>query len=140
MKISLTEQTKTPSIREIKRNWYLVDAKNKILGRLTSKIALILRGKTKPYFAPNLDCGDYVVVINSEKVKVTGKKEESKIYKKYSGYPGGLRQEKLGKVREKKPEELIYHAVAGMLPKGPLGKRLLSKLYAYPKDKHGHEA
>ena len=122
------------------RKWYLIDAKNKILGRLSTKIAKILMGKEKVDFARHADMGDAVIVINAAKVAVTGTKEKNKIYYRYSGYPGGLRETTLAVLRVKKPEELIYHAVSGMLPKNRLGKSLIKKLYVYPKEEYPHEA
>ena len=122
------------------RKWYLIDAKSKILGRLSTKIAKILMGKEKVDFARHADEGDAVVVINAAKVAVTGSKEKTKKYYRYSGYPGGLKETSLEKQREKNPEELIYHAVSGMLPKNRLGKSLIKKLYVYPKEEYPHEA
>ena len=116
---------------EVERKWYLVDATDKTLGRLSSKIASMLRGKHKPIFTPHVDCGDYVVVINAEKVKVTGKKLEDKEYKRHSGYPGGLKTVTLEKMLEEKPEDVMIHAVKGMLPKGKLGRQMLKKLRVY---------
>lgn len=125
---------------EVERKWYLVDATDKTLGRLSSKIASMLRGKHKPIFTPHVDCGDYVVVINAEKVKVTGKKLEDKEYKRHSGYPGGLKTVTLEKMLEEKPENVMVHAVKGMLPKGKLGRQMLKKLRVYKGAEHGHSA
>ena len=125
---------------EVKRKWYLVDATDKTLGRLSSKIASMLRGKHKPIFTPHVDCGDYVVVINAEKVKVTGKKLEDKEYKRHSGYPGGLKTVTLEKMLEEKPEDVMIHAVKGMLPKGKLGRQMLKKLRVYKGAEHDHSA
>lgn len=125
---------------EVERKWYLVDATDKTLGRLSSKIASILRGKHKPIFTPHVDCGDYVVVINAEKVKVTGKKLEDKEYKRHSGYPGGLKTVTLEKMLEDKPEDVMIHAVKGMLPKGKLGRQMLKKLRVYKGAEHDHSA
>lgn len=125
---------------EVERKWYLVDATDKTLGRLSSKIASVLRGKHKPIFTPHVDCGDYVVVINAEKVKVTGKKLEDKEYKRHSGYPGGLKTVTLEKMLEEKPENVMVHAVKGMLPKGKLGRQMLKKLRVYKGAEHGHSA
>mgnify|MGYP000958691509 FL=1 len=125
---------------EVKRKWYLVDATDKTLGRLSSKIASMLRGKHKPIFTPHVDCGDYVVVINAEKVKVTGKKLEDKEYKRHSGYPGGLKTVTLEKMLEDKPEDVMIHAVKGMLPKGKLGRQMLKKLRVYKGAEHDHSA
>lgn len=125
---------------EVERKWYLVDATDKTLGRLSSKIASMLRGKHKPIFTPHVDCGDYVVVIHAEKVKVTGKKLEDKEYKRHSGYPGGLKTVTLEKMLEEKPEDVMIHAVKGMLPKGKLGRQMLKKLRVYKGAEHGHSA
>lgn len=125
---------------EVERKWYLVDATDKTLGRLSSKIASMLRGKHKPIFTPHVDCGDYVVVINAEKVKVTGKKLEDKEYKRHSGYPGGLKTVTLEKMLEDKPEGVMIHAVKGMLPKGKLGRQMLKKLRVYKGAEHDHSA
>ena len=125
---------------EVERKWYLVDATDKTLGRLSSKIASVLRGKHKPIFTPHVDCGDYVVVINAEKVKVTGKKLEDKEYKRHSGYPGGLKTVTLEKMLDEKPENVMVHAVKGMLPKGKLGRQMLKKLRVYKGAEHGHSA
>lgn len=125
---------------EVERKWYLVDATDKTLGRLSSKIASMIRGKHKPIFTPHVDCGDYVVVINAEKVKVTGKKLEDKEYKRHSGYPGGLKTVTLEKMLEDKPEDVMIHAVKGMLPKGKLGRQMLKKLRVYKGAEHDHSA
>lgn len=121
---------------EIKRDWHLVDAKGQILGRLATVIAGLLMGKTKPYFVRHLDCGDFVVVINAKDVKVTGKKEKQKIYTRYSGYPGGLKRETLGQLRQRYPEKIIMEAVKGMLPQNKLRDRMLTRLYIFAGDKH----
>ncbi|MCM8801521.1 MAG: 50S ribosomal protein L13 [Candidatus Omnitrophica bacterium] len=125
---------------EIKRKWYLVDAKDKILGRLASKVAVILRGKHKPIFSPHLDTGDGVIIINASKIKVTGKKLQDKIYRRYSGYPGGLKEVPLKTLLEKRPETVLRLAIKRMLPSGPLARRMLKKLKIYPDDKHPHQA
>lgn len=124
----------------MEKKWYIIDADGKILGRLATRIATILRGKQKPEFTPNVDMGDYVICINASKVKVTGRKETQKIYTRYTGYPGGLKKTTLKEMRAKKPEEIIYHAVKGMLPKGPLGRKIIKKLKVYPESKHPHKA
>lgn len=133
---------KTHSVKagDITRDWLLYDADNAVLGRLASTIAHRLRGKHKPTFTPHLDTGDYIVVINAEKVRVTGRKEEDKQYHRHSGYPGGLRSQTLKTVREKQPERLLTNAVRGMLPKGPLGRQMLGKLKVYAGSDHPHEA
>lgn len=123
---------KTTKISEIKREWHLFDAKDKILGRLATQIAQLLMGKGKPYFVRHLDCGDYVVVKNAQEIKVTGQKENKKMYYHHSGYPGGFRQEPLKKWREEKPEEIILHAVRGMLPQNRLRDKMLTRLKVFP--------
>ena len=128
--------TKPTKVSEVKREWHLVDIKGKILGRTATEIAQFLMGKGKPYFTKNLDCGDYVVVINAVDVRVTGKKETDKVYTRYSGYPGGLRKIRLEEYREKKPEEIIRHAVSGMLPKNKLRNSMLRRLYVFKGSEH----
>lgn len=124
--------------KDIQRVWYIVDAKDKILGRLASKVASVLRGKDKVIFSPHQDVGDEVIVINASFVKVTGKKLEQKEYKRYSAYPGGLNIEHLDVVLKKDPTRVIRHAVSGMLPKNKLGEKMLKKLRVYADDKHPH--
>lgn len=126
--------------QEVERKWYVLDAEGKTLGRLASEAASILRGKRKPIFTPHVDTGDYVIVINAEKVEVTGKKRQEKIYKRHTGYPGGLRETTFEKLQAKNPEEIIRHAVKGMLPKGPLGRQMYKKLKVYAGPEHKHEA
>ena len=125
---------------EVERKWYVVDASDKILGRLASQIAKILRGKHKPEYTPHADAGDYVVVLNSSQVKVTGKKEKEKIYYRHSGYPGGIKETTLETLRAKKPNQIIENAVKGMLPKNPLGRAMLRKLKVYSGSEHPHDA
>jgi len=125
---------------ESERSWHLVDAKGKTLGRLASRVAILLRGKHKPTFTPHVDVGDFVVVVNAEKVALTGKKWKEKFYIHHSGYPGGLKSVSAGKLREKKPERLITMAVQGMLPKNKLGRRILKKLKVYAGEAHPHQA
>ena len=125
---------------EVERKWYVIDAEGKTLGRLASEAASILRGKKKPTYTPHVDCGDYVIVINAEKVEVTGKKRTEKIYKRNTGYPGGLREKKKKKLQAKKPEEIIRHAVKGMLPDGKLGRQMFKKLKVYAGPEHNHAA
>ncbi len=127
-------------IADVERKWYVVDATDKTLGRLASEIAAVLRGKHKPMYAPNVDTGDYVIVINAEKITVTGKKLDHKIYAHHSGYVGGLKTITLKKQLEKKPEEVIKHAVKGMLPKNALGRKMFSKLHVYAGPEHAHAA
>ncbi|MFV0503914.1 MAG: 50S ribosomal protein L13 [Lachnospirales bacterium] len=125
---------------DIERKWYVVDATDHTLGRLTSEIAKILRGKHKPIYTPSLDTGDYIVVINADKIKVTGKKLDQKLYRKHSDYVGGLKETTLREMMQKKPEEVIRLAVKGMLPKNSLGRQMLKKLRVYNTAEHGHEA
>ncbi len=133
---------KTPLIKKenIHPKWHVVDADGKALGRLASRVALILRGKNKPTFSPHQDTGDFVVVINAQKVTLTGKKWKEKIYTHHSGYPGGLKQASAEKIAEKKPERLITMAVQGMLPKNKMGRKLIKKLKVYAGDAHPHQA
>ncbi|MDR1572149.1 MAG: 50S ribosomal protein L13 [Clostridiales Family XIII bacterium] len=125
---------------EIVRKWYVIDADGRTLGRLASEAASILRGKKKPTFTPFLDTGDYVIVINAEKVAVTGKKRKDKIYKRYTGYPGGLREISFEKLQAKRPNEIIRHAVKGMMPNGKLGRQMYKKLKVYTGPTHAHSA
>ncbi|MDO4383964.1 MAG: 50S ribosomal protein L13 [Eubacteriales bacterium] len=125
---------------EVERKWYVIDAEDKTLGKVAAEVASILRGKKKPIYTPHVDTGDYVIVINAEKVRVTGKKEEQKIYKSHSGYPGGLKETTLKELRAKKPEEIIRHAVKGMMPKGKLGRQMFKKLKVYAGPEHPHTA
>jgi large subunit ribosomal protein L13 len=128
--------TRPTKASEIKRDWHLIDVKGKVLGRTATEIARLLMGKGKPYFVKNLDCGDYVVVINAKNVAATGKKETDKVYTRYSGYPGGLRKITLKEMRQRKPEEVIRHAVAGMLPKNKLRASMLKRLYVFAGSEH----
>ena len=124
----------------IDRKWYVVDAEGKTLGRLASEVAKVLRGKNKPIFTPHIDTGDYVIVVNAEKIKVTGKKLDQKIYYHHSDYVGGMKETTLKEMMEKKPERVIELAVKGMLPKGPLGREMYTKLFVYAGPDHKHEA
>lgn len=133
-------RTYNPKKDEIEKKWWLIDAEGKILGRLATEIAVLLRGKRKPRFAPFLDCGDYVVVINAEKINFTGKKMEQKKYYSHSLYPGGLKVKTLEELLKKKPEEVIRKAVWGMIPKGKLGRAVYKKLKVYRGPDHPHEA
>ena len=128
------------SASTIDRKWYVVDAEGQTLGRLASNVAAVLRGKTKPEFTPFLDTGDYVIVVNASKIKVTGKKLDNKIYKRHSDYVGGLKTQTLREKLNKKPEEVIELAVKGMLPKGPLGRQMFKKLHVYAGPEHDHAA
>lgn len=133
-------KTYFPKASEVKREWLLVDAEGKTLGRLASRIAYLLRGKHKPYFSPHLDTGDFVVVINAEKVRLTGKKAEQKTYFKHSGYLGGWRLVPFKEMIQKHPERVIQHAVWGMLPKNRLGRKIFKKLKVYRGNEHPHQA
>ncbi|MCX5680168.1 MAG: 50S ribosomal protein L13, partial [Candidatus Omnitrophica bacterium] len=126
--------------KDIKKVWHIVDAKDKILGRLATKVATVLMGKDKVIYSPHQDTGDEVIVINASKVKTTGKKLLQKVYKSYSAYPGGLKTETLESVLNRKPDYVIRHAVKGMLPKSKLGDKMLKKLKVYADDKHPHQA
>jgi len=136
MKKGLTEPTKKA---EVVRVWHLVDVGDKILGRVATDIAQKLMGKGKPTFARNIDSGDFVVVVNAKKVKVTGRKETEKQYTQYSGYPGGMKKLPLWKLRESKPREIIRHAVVGMIPKNKLRARVMTRLYVYPGVDHPYK-
>ncbi len=125
---------------DIERNWYVVDAEGKVLGRLAAEIATILRGKHKPQFTPHMDTGDFVVIINAEKVKLTGKKREQKTYYWHTGWPGGLRSRTVDQLLEKKPEEVIRKAVWGMMPKNSLSRNQMKKLKIYAGPEHPHMA
>ena len=133
-------ETRSICANEISREWFIVDAEGQTLGRLASEIAQIIRGKKKPFFTPHMDMGDFVVVVNAEKVKVTGNKEKDKTYFRHSGYPGGVTQISLGKVRQDYPERIITNAVKGMLPHNRLGRQLLTHLKVYSGTGHPHSA
>ncbi|QQY79382.1 LSU ribosomal protein L13P [Keratinibaculum paraultunense] len=125
---------------EIDRKWYVIDAEGKVLGRLASEVATILRGKHKPIYTPHVDTGDYVIIINADKVKLTGKKLEQKKYRYHTGYPGGLRTIPYSRMMKENPEKAIYLAVKGMLPKNRLGRKMIKKLRVYSGPEHNHEA
>lgn len=133
-------ETRSIRANEISREWFIVDAEGQTLGRLASEIAQIIRGKKKPFFTPHMDMGDFVVVVNAEKVKVTGNKEKDKTYFRHSGYPGGVTQISLRKVRQDYPERIITNAVKGMLPHNRLGRQLLTHLKVYSGTDHPHSA
>ena len=133
-------QTYMANPDKIERKWYVVDADGCTLGRLASGVASVLRGKNKPQFTPHVDTGDYVIVVNADKIKVTGKKLEQKIYYNHSDYVGGMRETTLKEMLAKKPERVIELAVKGMLPKGPLGRSMYTKLFVYAGPEHKHEA
>ena len=134
------QKTWTPTPDDIDRTWYVADAEGMPLGRLASEVAQLLRGKHKPTFAPHFDMGDYVIVINAEKVVVTGTKETSKVYYRHSGFPGGIKSETVETIRERYPERLVQNAVRGMLPKNKLGRATLGKLRVYAGPDHPHRA
>ena len=134
------QKTWSPTPSDVDREWYVVDAADVPLGRLSSEIAQLLRGKHKPTFAPHMDMGDYVIVVNAEKVAVTGTKETSKVYYRHSGFPGGIKAETVETMRERHPERLIENAVKGMLPKNKLGRATFSKLRVYAGAQHPHRA
>lgn len=131
--------TQATTIGEVKRAWHLIDLKDKTLGRTASEIAQLLMGKAKPYFVRNMDCGDYVVIVNAKEVAVTGNKEELKQYYNYSGYPGGLRVRTLREMRARKPEEIITHAVKGMLPQNKLRDLMLTRLFVFAGPEHKYQ-
>ena len=133
-------QTYMANPDKIERKWYVVDADGCTLGRLASGVASVLRGKNKPQFTPHVDTGDYVIIVNADKIKVTGKKLEQKIYYNHSDYVGGMRETTLKEMLAKKPERVIELAVKGMLPQGPLGRSMYTKLFVYAGPEHKHEA
>ena len=133
-------KTEVAKAENVKRDWYVVDAQDVVLGRLSTQIASVLRGKNKVLFTPSVDTGDFVIVVNAEKIALTGRKLADKIYYSHSGYVGGLKEITAGKLLEKKPEELIKKAVKGMLPKNKLARAMLSKLKIYAGPSHPHEA
>jgi large subunit ribosomal protein L13 len=133
-------KTYTATPATIKRDWYVVDASDQVLGRLASEIARRLRGKHKPEYTPHMDTGDYIVVVNAARVRVTGNKTEDKMYYRHSGYPGGIKEINFAKLRDKSPETIIERAVKGMLPKGPLGRQMFRKLKIYAGEEHKHTA
>ncbi len=125
---------------EVERKWYVVDATDMVLGRLASQVAMVLRGKNKPTFTPNVDTGDYVIVINADKVRLTGKKLEKKYYRYHTGYIGGLKEVQYKKLMAEKPEFVVYKAVKGMLPKNSIGRTMIKKLHVYAGSEHNHQA
>lgn len=133
-------KTYLPSTTSLEPKWYVVDATEQHLGRLATQIAMILRGKTKPIYTPSMDTGDFVIVVNAEKVAVTGKKRTQKIYRRHSGRPGGMKTETFAKLQSRLPERIIEHAVKGMLPKNTLGRNLFTKLKVYAGPDHPHQA
>ena len=133
-------KTFTLKAKDIKKNWYLIDAENQVLGRLSSKIAQLIRGKGKPEFTPHLDMGDFVIVVNADKVKVSGNKEKNKVYWHHTGFPGGQRESSLSDLRKNFPDRIITNAVKGMLPHNRLGRKMLKNLKVYTDSSHPHEA
>ncbi|WP_324704835.1 50S ribosomal protein L13 [Lyngbya sp. CCY1209] len=133
-------KTYLPAVDSIERKWYVIDAADQRLGRLASEIAQIIRGKNKPTYTPHMDTGDFVVVINAEKVQVTGRKREQKLYRRHSGRPGGMKTETFAKLQDRVPERIIEQAVKGMLPKNALGRQLFTKLKVYAGPNHPHQA
>ena len=133
-------KTQFPSKGEVVRQWHVIDAEQAVLGRLASRAAMLLMGKHKPIYTPFLDTGDHVIVINAEKVKLTGRKEEQKLYRRHSGYPGGLTETQARTVRKVRPVRMVEEAISGMLPKNSLGKQMYRKLKVYAGDKHPHQA
>ncbi len=140
MQVFYNMKTYSAKPEAVKRDWYIVDAADKTLGRISAEIATRLRGKHKPEYTPHVDTGDYIIVINAEKVRVTGRKAQDKIYHSHSGYPGGLKSISFEKLIEKAPERTIQSAVKGMLPKGPLGRAMFKKLKVYKGSEHPHAA
>jgi large subunit ribosomal protein L13 len=136
----MSSKTYLPPQEKLEREWYVVDATDKRLGRLASEIAMVLRGKRKAEYTPHLDTGDFVVVINAEKIAVTGKKRTQKVYRRHSGRPGGMKTETFAKLQQRLPERIVEHAVKGMLPKNSLGKQLFTKLKVYAGPTHPHAA
>jgi large subunit ribosomal protein L13 len=132
--------TEFPSLKDIARTWHVLDAEGESLGRVASQAAMLLMGKHKPIFTPFLDAGDHVIVVNAAKVRLTGRKEEQKMYRRHSGYPGGLTEISARKLRAERPTKMVIDAIQGMLPKTKLGKQMLRKLKVYAGDKHPHQA
>jgi len=128
------------SSKTLQQEWFVVDAKDRILGRLATQIAMVLMGKHKPSYTPYIDMGDHIIVINAAKVRLTGRKEEQKLYRRHSGYPGGLTETSARKVRETRPQRMVEEAISGMLPKSKLGKQMYRKLQVYAGPKHPHDA
>lgn len=126
--------------KEVERKWYIIDAEGKTLGRLATQVATILRGKHKPTFTPHVDTGDFVIIVNAEKVKLTGKKLDQKMYRWHTGYPGGLRERTYRDMLINKPERVMFHAIKGMLPKNKLGRQMITKLKVYRGTEHQHQA
>jgi large subunit ribosomal protein L13 len=136
----VSAKTYTPRPRDIERKWYVVDAQDAVLGRLATEVAAILRGKHKPMFAPHMDTGDHVIVVNAAGIRMTGAKTEQKVYYRHSGYPGGLREQRYTKLLSERPTLVVEKAIRGMLPKTRLGRQMISKLAVYAGPEHPHEA
>jgi large subunit ribosomal protein L13 len=134
------KKTYSAKKKDITRQWHIIDAEDVVLGRLASKVAQILKGKHKPIYTPHIDTGDNVIVVNAEKIKMTGKKQEQKVYWRHSGYPGGIKGTIAAKIMKDQPEKIIRHAVAGMLPKNTIGRLMIKKLKVYAGPDHPHEA
>jgi len=132
--------TFVPSGKDIARKWYVIDAEGKTLGRLATKAASVLSGKLNPQYVPYIDMGDHVIVINAAKVRLTGLKDQKKLYRRYTGFPGGLREEAFSKLIQRKPEKVLEEAIKGMLPKTKMGRQMATKLKVYRDDKHPHQA
>ena len=137
---TLTMSTHFPSPNEINRKWFVIDASGKTLGRLATKAASILAGKENPSYAPFIDTGDHVIVLNADKIVLTGLKSQQKLYRRYTGFPGGLREESFVRLLERRPEKIVEGAIKGMLPKNKMGRQMATKLKVYRGDKHPHEA
>jgi len=133
-------KTFTLKSKDIKKNWYLVDAKDQVLGRLSSKVAQLLRGKQKPEFTPHLDMGDFVIIVNADKIRLSGSKEKNKMYWHHTGFPGGQKEMSVSELREKFPERIVENAVKGMIPRNRLGRKILKNLKVYATEDHPHEA
>lgn len=133
-------QTTMLKAEEVKKEWYVIDAEGQTLGRLATKVATVLKGKHKPTYTPNVDCGDYVIVLNADKIVYSGDQEEKKIYYHHTMYPGGLKKRSIGLMKREHPVELVEHAIEGMLPHNKLGDRMRTHLYVYEGDKHPHTA
>lgn len=137
---TLSYKTESAKKETVERNWYVVDAEGEIVGRLCTKIAAVLRGKHKPSFTPHVDCGDFIIVVNADKVRFTGNKMDDKNYLRYSGYPGGQKSTSAKEMMDKKPRFIIENAVKGMLPKNKLGRAMIKKMFVYDGPDHQHEA
>ena len=133
-------KTMVPKVDSIVKKWYVIDGENEVLGRLASQVAMILRGKHRPEYTPHLDLGDHIVVINADKIRVTGRKLNQKVYRRYTGYPSGLRTKTMDKMMQERPERVLFHAVKGMLPKNRLGRKMIKKLRVYVGSDHPHQA